>query len=46
MFLSVCVDALCVYSACRNQKDLSDPLELELLVFVSHHVDELNPGPL
>lgn len=46
MFVFVCMYALCVYSACRNQKDFSDPLELELLVFVSHHVDELNPGPL
>lgn len=46
MFVFVCMYALCVYSACRNQKDFSDPLELELLVFVSHHVDELNPSPL
>lgn len=43
--LHVC---MCVLGACEGQKRVQDPLELELGMIVSHHVDvgEPNSSPL
>lgn len=35
--LSVCIDA-CVPGACVGQRGALDPLELDLQIFVTHHV--------
>lgn len=37
--LHVCLCSRCVPGTCRDQKSVSDPLELELRMVVSHHVD-------
>jgi hypothetical protein len=33
------MDRVCGACACRGQKRVSDPLELDLWIVVSHHVD-------
>lgn len=39
MCMSVCLHVrLCAYSATRGQKPMSEPLELELQVALSHYV--------
>lgn len=47
-FTCMCLCTTYVPSACREQKRSSDPMELELLTIVCHHVGawKLNQNPL
>ena len=40
----MCMCTMCVSVAGRGQKRVSDPLELELQMVVSHHVGAENKG--
>lgn len=41
-YLHICMCTTCTSAACRGQKKAVDPLELELHMFVSHRVVEVN----